>query len=347
MEARAKRFNLEKNNVNYDEIVKLYDSLGIPAEERDPEQDPSKRSHRLGALHVRGFGAMRAEDVYEYFKEYNPVSLEWVDGNSANVVWALPPSCARALIALSKPILPSREEEEEEEEESAVNQRVAGEGDDKDDEDKVGEEGGEAEKQKPPKEKAGRRKLTKDEIIEKFDSGAEIFADELVGPLPDGKWRVGKPCPQADLVLMRIATAADEAGGDAVAARRMEEEQAEDRDFELYRRNQELSEYTISFLKKKQIVVILSHIHCYLFQNFKTQIYLQGNAAASLPLRASASCRRSLRSTARRTWRWSRGRSTRARWAKTPGAASPRTGLEPRGRGTTRTSSGYSPGRGE
>ena len=94
---------------------------------------------------------MRAENVYEYFKEFSPVSLEWVDGNSANVVWALPLSCARALLALSKPLL-SKEEEGME-----INERVAGEEDDQEEGAAEGQEKGEKEK--------GKRKLTKDEVL--------------------------------------------------------------------------------------------------------------------------------------------------------------------------------------
>ena len=80
------------------------------------------RKYRLESVHVAGLArGTGAEKVYEYFKEFSPVSFAWVDGGSANVIWALPASAARALICLSRPLL------EREEEAMEVNERVAGE----------------------------------------------------------------------------------------------------------------------------------------------------------------------------------------------------------------------------
>ena len=36
--------------------------------------------------------------------DFAPVSMEWVDSNSCNVIWALATSSARALLTLSRPI---------------------------------------------------------------------------------------------------------------------------------------------------------------------------------------------------------------------------------------------------
>ncbi len=83
-----------------------------------------------------------------------------------------------------------------------VNERVAGE-EDEDKKEGEGEEKGEKQKET--------RKLTKDEIVARFESGGDIFSDEVQGPLPEGRWRVGRPCAQADVVLMRIAATTDEA----------------------------------------------------------------------------------------------------------------------------------------
>ena len=44
------------------------------------------------------------EDLGEYFKEFNPVSCEWCDGKSANIVWGLDASAAKAMCYLSRPI---------------------------------------------------------------------------------------------------------------------------------------------------------------------------------------------------------------------------------------------------
>merc|ERR1719385_286814 len=57
---------------------------------------------------MRGFDGrgLTSEDIYEYFKDldFAPVSMEWVDNNSCNVIWALATSSARAMLSLSRPI---------------------------------------------------------------------------------------------------------------------------------------------------------------------------------------------------------------------------------------------------
>lgn len=62
-----------------------------------------------------GIKNMVAKDIYELFKDFNPSSFERVDANSANVSWALPSSSAKAMLALSKPILKKLEEDMEDE----------------------------------------------------------------------------------------------------------------------------------------------------------------------------------------------------------------------------------------
>ena len=53
-------------------LIKIYllscRSLGVPEDERDGNKDKSSRRYRLEALHIRGFGKLTAEDIYEYFK---------------------------------------------------------------------------------------------------------------------------------------------------------------------------------------------------------------------------------------------------------------------------------------
>ena len=51
------------------------------------------------AITVKGFGGgPDKKEVYDYFKEFSPVSMELVDGNTINVVWALPASAAKAML---------------------------------------------------------------------------------------------------------------------------------------------------------------------------------------------------------------------------------------------------------
>ena len=89
----------------------------------------------LQAITVKGFGGgPDKKDVYDYFKEFSPVSMELVDGNTINVVWALPASAAKAMLSLSRPLL----EREMEMEVNEVKAAEVGKDDDEDeDEDEI------------------------------------------------------------------------------------------------------------------------------------------------------------------------------------------------------------------
>ncbi|XP_072099486.1 nuclear cap-binding protein subunit 3 isoform X2 [Mobula birostris] len=56
---------------------------------------------RLEALHVIGVDEMSTEEIFAYFKEYPPSSIEWIDDSSCNVVWLDDVTAARAMINLS------------------------------------------------------------------------------------------------------------------------------------------------------------------------------------------------------------------------------------------------------
>jgi hypothetical protein len=105
MEARAKRFQLENaGHVNYDDVQKLYDVLNIPADQRGGD-NVEDRSYRLEAVHLTGFDStVQKEDLFNYFAEFSPVALEWVNAKSANILWAIEISAAKALCSLSRPI---------------------------------------------------------------------------------------------------------------------------------------------------------------------------------------------------------------------------------------------------
>ncbi|XP_043910801.1 nuclear cap-binding protein subunit 3 [Protopterus annectens] len=91
-EQRAKRFhfraevNLAQRNVVLDkELLKK----AIP-------------KIRLEALHVCGVDEMSTQDLFEYFKEYPPAHIEWLDDNSCNVVWLDEATAMRALLNMSQ-----------------------------------------------------------------------------------------------------------------------------------------------------------------------------------------------------------------------------------------------------
>ena len=87
-------------------INRFMSSLGISDAEIEGQIQKSERQYRLEAIHIRGFDGsiVSSEDIHEYFSEFSPVSFEWVDKNSANVIWALPSSAAKALLTLSRPL---------------------------------------------------------------------------------------------------------------------------------------------------------------------------------------------------------------------------------------------------
>ena len=76
----------------------MYSSLGIP-------KDDDSKEFRKEAIHITGFSnKVTAEDLQAYFKDFNPIGAEWCDGKSANVLWAIDASAAKAMCYLSRPI---------------------------------------------------------------------------------------------------------------------------------------------------------------------------------------------------------------------------------------------------
>jgi hypothetical protein len=190
MSARAKRFNLENKSseFQYEDFIKLYDRLGVPEEEREGEaaanddgsDAPAPRSNppqfRLQAITVKGFGRdTDKNDVHEYFKDFNPISMEYVDATTINVVWALASSAALAMLGLSRPLL-EREEEMEVNEVKAAVANSAGE----DDEDE--EEGGldddddtDARRRRGKKENNKENILGRTELLKKVQKARHVL----------------------------------------------------------------------------------------------------------------------------------------------------------------------------
>ncbi|XP_013777889.1 nuclear cap-binding protein subunit 3-like isoform X2 [Limulus polyphemus] len=109
LEKRAQRFGFENEpqcQTTPEEINSLYKSLNIECDARDFNQnEPGKyKGYRLNAVHIRGVNDMCTQNVFDYFKEYGPASIEWVNDYSCNVVWLDNMGAARALIGCSKPM---------------------------------------------------------------------------------------------------------------------------------------------------------------------------------------------------------------------------------------------------
>lgn len=106
LQERARRFALkpeEIHNFTDADLCELYESLGITPD--------NEATVRFEAVHVHGTNGMSVEDLLEYFANYAPAEIEWVDNNSFNVTWVEKISAARAIFYNSKAVkgMPARE----------------------------------------------------------------------------------------------------------------------------------------------------------------------------------------------------------------------------------------------
>ncbi|PNF30903.1 hypothetical protein B7P43_G05211 [Cryptotermes secundus] len=186
----------------YSLLLRTCCSLGMKDEEG------TEKHFRLNTLHVRGTENMSTQDIFNYFKDYGPASIEWINDYSCNVVWIDNLSAARAMIGLSthvkgldefhskaNPFLKEGEREKEsdkenEKEEVVVVQEI--EEPDGDDIIMVMERS---------------RPFTKEPHIN-VDSD-EVHASDIPIPIPPGKWRKGTSHPKAKCILLRFSTRTD------------------------------------------------------------------------------------------------------------------------------------------
>ena len=117
---------------------------------------------------MKGFGGgPDKKDVYDYFKEFSPVSMELVDGNTINVVWALPASAAKAMLSLSRPLL----EREMEMEVNEVKAAAVGDGDDGEDDDDDEHDDDDEDSRRNRESKKGKENLiNKAELVRRVSS---------------------------------------------------------------------------------------------------------------------------------------------------------------------------------
>lgn len=99
LDERAKRFglNLSGNRVvTQKQIDELYVNFGI--------ESGNERHFRFDTLHLSGVDGLTTKEIFEYLEDYKPVSLEWIDGISCNVVCQDHISVALALLVHSREI---------------------------------------------------------------------------------------------------------------------------------------------------------------------------------------------------------------------------------------------------
>lgn len=65
------------NSLDFVTQFLLLNSMGVK---------PTDKNIRVEALHLRGTEEMTTKDVFDYFKDYGPASLEWITDNSCKNV---------------------------------------------------------------------------------------------------------------------------------------------------------------------------------------------------------------------------------------------------------------------
>ncbi|XP_046739300.1 nuclear cap-binding protein subunit 3-like [Diprion similis] len=188
MEKRAKRFGLIEEIKSSPEFQEpeLYNSLGIT------EENDAVKNLRLNVLHMRGTEEMSTTDVFKYFEDFTPASIEWINDVSCNVVWLDNLTAARALLGLSKKIRGLGETIQ-------VKKNSASNTPSSNDDSNVANEEYVIE---VPEDN------TSDEMeVKKMENSIHI--KDINCPLPPGLWRKGIDCPKSKCILLRFATRAD------------------------------------------------------------------------------------------------------------------------------------------
>lgn len=115
LEERAERFGDQlkpRRQVSQDEINDVYKSINLDVE--NLKSSSESQGIRLEALHIHGVTEMSTNDIFEYFKDYTPAWIEWVNDVSCNVVWFDEAGAVKALVRLSRPIALKKSREKDE-----------------------------------------------------------------------------------------------------------------------------------------------------------------------------------------------------------------------------------------
>lgn len=210
LEKRAERFGLKRKDgpITQKEIDALYKSMGI-----EPENLNSckLKNIRLDCLHMRGVNDMSTNDIFGYFGDYGPSSVEWINDVSCNVVWLDTATTARALIGTSRPFVLkkkciSKKESTEFTEEATSSETYDTEAviemsdSENDDQDK-----NEADKNEEM-EVSTASDDSKSPVGEAKKYSSPEEQTEIVDvPVPPGYWRLGLPHSKAKAILLRFA----------------------------------------------------------------------------------------------------------------------------------------------
>ena len=101
-ESRAKRFGLkatEAEKIDHNDPFFNIDPMKI---EFPPVIEAAFADERPDTLHLYGVNRMSTKDVFEYFKDHGPDTMEWIDDQSCNVVWETESMAKTAMRAMSR-----------------------------------------------------------------------------------------------------------------------------------------------------------------------------------------------------------------------------------------------------
>eukprot|EP00794_Sanderia_malayensis_P018851 gene18851-20749_t len=100
---RAKRFGITPTTEGKKE-ENPFEKIQLAEIEWPPVIDAAYAEIRPKCIHVFGVDSMSTKDVFDYFKNYGPDTMEWIDDYSCNVLWETDEDAKLALKGMSKTI---------------------------------------------------------------------------------------------------------------------------------------------------------------------------------------------------------------------------------------------------
>eukprot|EP00112_Aurelia_sp_Birch-Aquarium-sp1_P022958 Seg666.4 transcript_id=Seg666.4/GoldUCD/mRNA.D3Y31 product="Nuclear cap-binding protein subunit 3" protein_id=Seg666.4/GoldUCD/D3Y31 len=99
---RAKRFGLKAKIDEEAEHKDPFLEIEVNKIKFPPVTDAAFADDKPEALHLFGVNNMSTKDVFAYFKDHGPDTMEWIDDASCNVIWETEKMATNALKAMSR-----------------------------------------------------------------------------------------------------------------------------------------------------------------------------------------------------------------------------------------------------
>ncbi len=93
----------EADFIQVEKVQELFTSLDLNEAsflEDQPLKTPSP--FRRDGLHLNGVDEMKTQEIFEFFSDYNPYALEWINDSSCNVLWKNENKVLRAITDLTE-----------------------------------------------------------------------------------------------------------------------------------------------------------------------------------------------------------------------------------------------------